>query len=429
MAWFEPSGSGYGFTSKQDILEASIDCWNPDKTQFWLDEGIDLVMGEREGYRFTDVDGHELIDVHLNGGTFNLGHRNPEIIATLVEALGSVDIGNHHFPAPGRTALAKKLLEVAPGTFSKVVFGSSGGEVVDVAIKSARFATGRRKIVSIAKAFHGHTGLAINTGDERFLRMFNCAEPNEFVHVPFNDLDSMEQALSGNDVAAVIMETIPATYGFPMPHEGYLAKVKSLCERHGALYIADEVQTGLGRTRDLWCIQHHGVEPDILITSKGLSGGIYPISAVLLNEQAGGWLSEDGFAHMGTFGGSELGCPVALKVLEITMRPETRGNVATLESFFSKSFASIQADYPDTLLEVRQDGVIGGLVFSGDETAVRVSKLLYDRGVWAIFSTLDKAVLQFKAGILMPMDEARFVVDKIRETTALIDAERSRTAA
>ena len=105
--------------------------------------------------------------------------------------------------------------------------------------------------------------------------------------MPFNDLAAMEEALRGRDVAAVIMETIPATYGFPLPAPGYLAGVKRLCERYGALYIADEVQTGLMRTGELWAITKHGVAPDILVTGKGISGGMYPISAVLVSERGG----------------------------------------------------------------------------------------------------------------------------------------------
>ncbi len=137
----------------------------------------------------------------------------------------------------------------------------------------------------------------------------------------------MEEALRGRDVAAVIMETIPATYGFPLPAPGYLAGVKRLCERYGALYIADEVQTGLMRTGELWAITKHGVSPDILVSGKGISGGMYPISVVLATEAAAGWLTEDGFAHMSTFGGAELGCVAALKTLEITCRPEVRSMV------------------------------------------------------------------------------------------------------
>ena len=156
----------------------------------------------------------------------------------------------------------------------------------------------------------------------------------------------MEQALAGGDVAAVIMETIPATYGFPLPEPGYLEAVKALCERHGTLYIADEVQTGLMRTGEMWAITKHGIEPDILVTGKGLSGGMYPIAAVLVSERCAGWLTEDGFAHISSFGGAELGCVAALKTLEICSRPETRSMVHYISDLVGRGLRGIQARLP-----------------------------------------------------------------------------------
>ena len=271
------------FDSKADLLARSREFWNPDKTAFWVDAGVDLVLDRREGYLLWDMDGRRLIDAHLNGGTYNLGHRNPEVVAAVVDGLQRFDIGNHHFPSLARTALAEVLVTTAPASLTKVAYGSGGGEAIDIAIKSARHATQRRTIVSTVKAYHGHTGLAVATGDDRFSRLFLSDRPDEFVQVPFNDLDAMEAALRGPDVAAVIMETIPATFGFPLPLPGYLEQVKQLCERHDVLYIADEVQTGLMRTGELWAVTGHGIEPDILVTAKGLSGGVYPIAAVLLS--------------------------------------------------------------------------------------------------------------------------------------------------
>src|SRR5579872_5484402 len=336
------------FESKQDMLAKSIEYWNPDKTQFWIDSGVPLVIGRREGYYLYDVDGKRLIDMHLNGGTYNLGHRNPEVVEAVTEAMECFDIGNHHFPSLARTALAERLVATAPAgadgkpALTKVMYGSGGGEAIDIALKSARHATGKRKIVSIAKAYHGHTGLAVATGDERFATLFLADRPDEFAHVPFNDLAAMEDALRGRDVAAVIMETIPATYGFPLPAPGYLEGTKRLCEQHGALYIADEVQTGLMRTGELWAITKHGIAPDILVTGKGISGGMYPVSAVLVSEAAAGWLSEDGFAHMSTFGGAELGCVAALKTLEITCRPEIRSMVFYIADLLGAGLRRIQ---------------------------------------------------------------------------------------
>src|ERR1700733_7203283 len=253
------------FPSKAEMLARSRQFWNPDKTQFWTDSGVPLVIDRREGYFIYAVSGKGLIDVHLNGGTYNLGHRSPEVTAAVSAAMQRFDIGNHHFPSLARTALAEALISTAPPGLAKVVFGSGGAEAIDIALKTARHATRRRGIVSIAKAYHGHTGLAVATGDERFANLFLSDQPEDFAHVPFNDTDAMEAALRGNDVAAVIMERVPATYGFPLPAPGYLAEVKRLCARHGALYIADEVQTGLMRTGELWAITKHGVKPDILV--------------------------------------------------------------------------------------------------------------------------------------------------------------------
>jgi acetylornithine/succinyldiaminopimelate/putrescine aminotransferase len=391
----------FSFESKDEVLEKAKAYWNPGKTDFWVESGIPLVIDRREDYFIYDMDGKRLLDVHLNGGTYSLGHRNPEVTAAVAGAMAHFDIGNHHFPALTRTALAEALVRTAPEGLTKVVYGSGGGEAIDIALKTARHTTGRRAIVSIVKAYHGHTGLAVATGDDRFSKLFLSDRPDEFAQVPFNDLGAMEQALAGKDVAAVIMETIPATYGFPLPEPGYLESVKAMCERTGTLYIADEVQTGLMRTGELWGITKHGITPDILVTGKGLSGGMYPISAVLLAEHAAGWLTEDGFGHISTFGGAELGCIAALKALEISNRPETRAMVHYISDLVGRGLREIQEELPDWFVGIRQNGVVLGLEFAHPQGAKFVMRHLYENGVWAIFSTLDPRVLQFKPGILL----------------------------
>jgi acetylornithine/succinyldiaminopimelate/putrescine aminotransferase len=240
----QPAGSGnevpelvtrLGFAGLDDVLAACSAYWNPGKTAFWVDSGVPLVIGRREGYHLYDLAGCGYLDVHLNGGTYNLGHRHPEVVSALVEGAGHADIGNHHFPSVARAALARELIRTAPVGLAKVIYASGGGEAIDIALKTARHATGRTRIVSVEKAYHGHTGLALCTGDDRFSELFRSARPEEFPHVPFNDLDAMAAVLEPGDVAAVIMETVPATYGFPMPDPGYLETVKELCERHGTL--------------------------------------------------------------------------------------------------------------------------------------------------------------------------------------------------
>jgi len=402
-------------SARKDVfLEQSKRFWNPGKTRFWQQAGVDLVIDYRQGYCLYDMDGRRLIDMHLNGGTYNLGHRHPELVEVLKQATGHFDMGNHHFPALARTALAEELAACTPGDLQFTIYGSGGGEAIDIALKTARHATKKRKIVSIIKAYHGHTGLAVKTGDERFSRLFLSEDSEgEFVQVPFNDLDAMEDALRGRDVAAVIMETIPATYGFPMPEEGYLPAVKQLCERYDALYIADEVQTGLMRCGGMWGISRYGVEPDLLVTGKGISGGIYPIAACVVAKRHAGWLEEDGFGHISTMGGAELGCIVALKVLEICQRPEVAVMVRYLADTIRAGLDEIQQLYPDFFIGIRQHGVVMGLEFNHPEGAKPVMKHLYENGVWAIFSTLDPRVLQFKPGILMSPELTRDMLQRV----------------
>jgi acetylornithine/succinyldiaminopimelate/putrescine aminotransferase len=225
--------------------------------------------------------------------------------------------------------------------------------------------------------------------------------PGEFVQVPWNDLDAMAAALSGDDVAAVVLETIPATLGFPMPAPGYLARVKALCEQRGALYVADEVQTGLGRTGTLWAVEHYGVEPDILVTGKGLSGGLYPIAATVLSRRVAGWLDEDGWGHVSTFGGAEVGCRVAQRVLEITTRPATIANVKETSQHLGDGLEAIRRRHPEWFVEVRRAGLVMGLRFADPQGAMRMTRALYESGLWAMFAAYDPSVLQFKPGLLV----------------------------
>ena len=388
--------------------------------------GAPPVMGRREGHYFWDLDGRKLFDVHINGGTFSLGHRNPEIIAALREAVEFYDVGNHHFASVPRARLAQALAEISSGNLRYSVFASSGSEAIDIAIKTARQATQRRKIVALIGSYHGHTGLGLAAGDVKNAQYFLCDGPAaEFVQVPFNDLAAMKAALAGRDVAAVLLETIPATLGFPMPAAGYLKGVKALCEETGALFIADEVQTGLGRTGRMWAIEGYGVQPDILVTGKGLSGGIYPIAATILSERVAGWLEENGWGHVSTFGGAEIGCHVALKVLEIVQRPGILDNVTAMSDRLGAGLEAIRARHP-FLIEIRRNGLVMGLRFDHEQAGPMMTAAGYEIGLWAFFAGFDRSVLQFKPGLLINGAECDELLALVEKTVALCEARLGR---
>jgi acetylornithine/succinyldiaminopimelate/putrescine aminotransferase len=225
------------------------------------------------------------------------------------------------------------------------------------------------------------------------------------------------------DAACVIIESIPATYGFPMPAPGYLAAIKAMCEKTGTLFIADEVQTGLMRSGEMWCIETYGVVPDMLVTGKGISGGIYPISVVVANERSAAWLKEDGWGHMSSFGGAELGCIAAHKVLEICARPETRSQCHYIAHYLRQGLNLIQANYPDFFVGIRQRGLIMGLEFDHPEGAKYVMRTCYNNGIWAIYSALDPRALQFKPGLLCDRDLCDDILNRLDTAVAQARAE------
>ena len=407
---------------KQTIVDLAARYVCPGRVETFKMLGTLPVMGRREGHYFWDLDGRRLFDVHINGGTFNLGHRHPEIVAALHEAADRYDVGNHHFPSGPRARLAEALARLTPGTLRYSVFAASASEANDIAIKTARKTTGRRKIVSLIGSYHGHTGLCLAAGDVKNAEYFLSDGPaGEFVQVPFNDLDAMRAALAGNDVAAVLLETIPATYGFPLPAPGYLSGVKTLCEQYGAVFVADEVQTGLGRTGTMWAIEGYGVEPDILVTGKGLSGGMYPMAAAILSERVAGWLGDNGWGHVSTFGGAEIGCHVALKVLEILERPGVIANATAMSDVLGAGLEAIRERHP-LLVEIRRNGLVMGLRFDHDLGGPMMTAAGYEVGLWAFFAGFQRSVLQFKPGLLINEFECAELLGLVEEAITVCES-------
>jgi putrescine aminotransferase len=396
------------------VLSDAIEFNVPGRVEVLRRAGTPIVMGRREGYRFWDIDGKELIDFHINGGVFNLGHRNPEVIESVVAGLDEYDVGNHHFPSVVRAALSRRLAELTPGDLQYSVFTPSGTEANDVAIRSARRATSRRPIIGISRGFYGAVGLSGAAGAATYAAEFLSDSTQDFFTVPFNDLAALEATLASRETAAVIVETIPATAGFPMPHGDYLPGVRHLCDAFGALLIADEVQTGMGRTGQLWAVDTFGVQPDILVAGKGLGGGVYPMAAAVLSPKIAGWLHDLGWAYVSSSGGSEIGCVVALKVLEITLRSTTRRNVAVLSEKIGEGLRRIASTDP-LLAEVRQCGLVVGIQLDHSRGGAYLSRALYERGVWAYAAGFDQSVLQFKAGLLLDGDTCDQVLDRVED--------------
>ncbi len=393
------------------------------KTAFFEKHGMGFVMGNREKSTLIDVDGDKsLFNLHCNGGVFNLGHRNPEIVKVLNEAVNKLDIGNHHLISKERAELASMLADLMPSDLNITIFGVGGGEAVDTAIKIARGYTERQNIISAKGGYHGHTGLALAAGDEQYRNPFRSRLPG-FEQVAFGDLDALSHRING-ETAAVILETIPATLGIKIPDMEYLQGVRSLCDQAGALLIMDEVQTGLGRTGKLWAFEYFDILPDIVVLGKGLSGGIYPISATVIRKPLERVFQPDPFIHISTFGGAEIGCRVAKKVLEISSSSEFLAHVNELAIEFEKELSFLQKKHKRFFLGIRQLGLMIGLKLKDEFSGPILTKTAYDHDLLMVYANNDQSVCQCLPPLVTDLDDLPMVISRL--DGALTSAKRLR---
>ncbi len=404
--------------TKQEAIDDFRDHVSSGKAAFFLKYGMDFVMGRREGPYFWDMDGEKRIfDCHSNGGVFNLGHRNPELIELLKKSLEDLDIGNHHLLSRERADLARYLATLLPADLSCTVFGVSGGEAVDLAIKVARAYTGRTAIISARGGYHGHTGLALAAGDEKFRAPFGPPAPG-FIQVPFGDTPALESAAADGQTAAVLLETIPATLGMVVPPPGYLQEVRRLCTERGILLILDEVQSGLGRTGKLWAFEQFGVVPDILVLGKGLSGGLYPISATVLKRPLESVFHEDPFIHISTYGGAEVGCRVARRVLEISSSAGFLAHVNSLANAFSERVQELQEKHGGFLTGFRQLGLMMGLKLKDDLSGPLLTKTAYDHDLLLVYAGNDTSVCQFLPPLTISQEDVEWITQRLDKAIA-----------
>jgi acetylornithine/succinyldiaminopimelate/putrescine aminotransferase len=406
---------------KQQAIDTFRDHVSYGKVAFFEKYGMNFVMGRREGPYLWNLDEtNRLFNLHCNGGVFNLGHRNQELIDLLKETLDEWDIGNHHLMSKPRADLAQLLAELMPEDLDYTVFGVGGGEAVDLAFKVARAYTGRSKIISALGGYHGHTGLALAAGDEKYRAPFGPQAPG-FVQVPFGNLDALAAA-ADKDTSAVILETVPATLGVVIPQEDYLPSVRELCNEQGILLILDEVQTGLGRSGKLWAFEHFGVVPDMVVIGKGLSGGLYPITATVMRRPLESVFHKDPFIHISTFGGAEVGCRLAMRVLQISSAPEFLNHVNQLASRFSEGIEALKEKHSGFLMGLRQLGLLMGLELKDKLFGPLLTKTAYDHGLLMVFANNDTSVCQLLPPLVMEMDKVEWVIEQLDK--ALTSARR-----
>jgi ornithine--oxo-acid transaminase len=293
---------------------------NPQMGRILRTLGFDKTWVGGEGAHLIDVDGRRYLDLFGGYGVFAIGRNHPEAIAAIEEVMAA-RTGN--LPQLGVTllsgVLAEQLLARVPASVAAMVPANSGAEAVEAAIKIARAATGRPRILYAEHAFHGLTlgALSLN-GDTHFREGFGPLLPGCDA-VPFGDLDALQRELERGDVAAFVVEPIQGK-GVNLPPPGYLQGAQQRCRTAGALFVCDEVQTGIGRTGRFLALEHCGLQPDIVIVAKALSGGFVPIGAVLVSRAAFDVVfdgMERAVRHGSTFGGNDLAAAAGLATLRV----------------------------------------------------------------------------------------------------------------
>lgn len=386
--------------AKSAILRRFSRFINPQKVRVMKAAGLDIIETERTGAWVTDLDGRRFLDCFTSAGSFNVGRRHPRVVEAAHRAVASLDHGNFLLCSAQKAELAERLATLAPGGISCTQFGSGGGEAVDFALKLARGATGRAKIISTTNGYHGHTGFALSAGGRAAFR--SPFEPlmAEFELVPFGDSAALDAAIDER-TAGVLIEPIQGEGGIVVAPEGYLASARAACDRSGAMLILDEIQTGLGRTGRWWASEHFDVVPDIMTTAKSLGGSLVAISATLFTEELREFLIPNPFIHLSTFGGSDLACVVALETLKVIEEEGLVENSAAMGAVLHAGLAEIATARPEQVKDIRGRGLMAGIEYAEDSMGPRMSYHLANHGILAVYSGNQPAVMRLMPSLVV----------------------------
>jgi 4-aminobutyrate aminotransferase len=351
-----------------------------------LPRAYPIVPVRGDGLTVEDIDGNLFLDFAAGIAVNSTGHAHPQVSAAIAkQAAELIHFSASDFYLPIYAQAAAELARIAPMSGpSRVFIGNSGAEAVEAGIKLARYHTRRPNVVAFIGGFHGRTygALSLTASKAKYHAHFGPLLPGVY-HVPFGSqgLDELEtrvfkRLMPADEFAAIIVEPIQGEGGYVVPDAAFFPRLREICDRHGILLIADEVQTGAGRTGKMWAIQHFGVEPDIVLTAKGIASGM-PIGAMIARAELMSWGPG---AHGSTYGGN----PVALAALMETIRLLEEGliaNAATRGEEAMRGLRPLLEYYPGLVRDVRGKGLMIGIQFDSGETAEAVQMQAFARGL------------------------------------------------
>ena len=378
-----------------------------------------------QGAIFRDVLRREYIDCLGGYGLLDLGWSHPEVVDNVRAQLGRTPMPSQELIDPLRGVLARLLAEITPGDIKYSFFCASGTESIEGAIKLAKMYSRKSGFIVAVKAFHGKTmGSLSMMGKADYRQPPGILYGGPIYHVPFGDADAVEQQLEickkvGIELAAVLFEPIQGEAGGIVPPDDFWPRVRELTRHYGVLLIADEVQTGMGRTGKLWGLDHWNVVPDILAVAKSLGGGVMLISAFCSTEEI--WqpmMYPNPFIHTTTTGGGALACSAAIAAIHVTLRDRLWEQAAAKGEYIIPKLEAFAMQYPQIYHSITGKGLLIGQHFHEPEVGYKVAAGLFKRGVLVAGTLTSAHTIRIEPPLVITYEQIDAVLDRLADTLA-----------
>ncbi len=397
----------YGALSPQALYDETYENYrryvNPPLARVMKVSGSPVEVRAR-GCTIWDQNGKPYLDFAGGYGVFTLGHSHPEVVSAVRDQLELMSLSGKTMFNVVLGRVSKRLAELAPGDLEISFFANSGAEAVEGAIKLARAATRRRKIVATRNAYHGKTLGALSASGRDYFKDAYIPLLEDVEHVEYGTALGLEEALT--DAAAFVVEPVQGEGGVNVPPPGYLRAAREACDRTGALLIADEVQTGLGRCGLLFGCDRDAVVPDVMALAKGLSGGVVPVGAYIARPAA--WTAaygKDPVMHTSTFGGNELACAAALAAMNVLVREELVENARVRGEQLLRGAQTIARRYPDVVAEARGLGLLVGVELTSEGYGGWIIPEMLKKGVTAAWTLNMQRVIRLEPPLVVTAEE------------------------
>lgn len=362
-----------------------------------------------QGSILKDILGREYIDLLGGFGLYTYGIRHPKIVAAVKAQLDRSPQYSQEMLDPLRAKLAQVIGMITPGDIQYGFFANSGTEAVEGAMKLAKLYTGKKGFIAMLKGFHGKTLGSLSLMGKDVYRRPLLPLLEGVQHAPFGDADEVERLLKtsaqvGNGIAAIVAEPIQGEAGAIVPPDDFWPRLRELCDQYGVLLIADEVQTGFGRTGKIFGVDHWDVTPDIMCFGKALGGGVVPMSGFFATPEIWKVMEPNPFMHTTTTGGNPIACAAALAAITVLQSEDLPGQAAQKGDYIKGRLNELKEKYPGILEKITGKGLLIGMEFVSDEIGYQLAAGLFARGVVTAGTLTNAKCIRFEPALNIPMD-------------------------